>query len=166
MRIVSVKNVPKSVKGDADRNQGVYVYRCGRLIKGAITNCDWWNASWTHDPRFRDCRIGLYFDSTLDDHFGITHLKDSVNPRQSFGDRIRAKLLPYANSIREARIESERDNTKNGRKATAENVTEALNEILDTNKFKGKKDICRAPAGALQISMVMKMSLYCPALLH
>ena len=136
MRIVSLKDVPDSVKGASDKNQGVYVYRCGRLIKSAITNCDWWNASWTSDPRYRDCRVGLYFDSSLDEQFGITHLKDSVDPQQSFGDKIRAKILPFAKSIRDARIEAERNNTKEGRKVTAENVTDTLNDIIDTNQTK------------------------------
>lgn len=136
MRIVSLKEVPDSVKGASDKNQGVYVYRCGRLIKSAITNCDWWNASWTSDPRYRDCRVGLYFDSSLDEQFGITHLKDSVDPQQSFGDKIRTKILPHAKSIRDARVEAERNNTKEGRKVTAENVTDTLNDIIGTNQTK------------------------------
>lgn len=134
MRIVSVMDVPQSVKGHLDKNQGIYIYRSGRLIKSSVTNCDWWSAGWNRHPNYRDCRVALYFDASLDRHFGITHLKDSVDPEQSFSDKLRDKIIPHAKLIAANRIQLEKDTTKNGRSRKAEAVTNTLNDIISNDK--------------------------------
>ena len=136
MKIVSIIDVPPSEKQNAEKNQGVYIYRNGRLIKSAVTNCEWWQGSWPADARYRDCRIGLYFDASLDKYFGITHLKDSIDVEQSFGDKLRAKIKPYGTQCWKTRRQLEKDRTKEGRKVTASRATDVLNDLISDTKRK------------------------------
>ena len=141
LRVVDLEKVPEATTKGLGKNQGGYVFRCDRLIKGRIVNDEDWKGSWTAHPFYRHSRWGLYYDANEDDLFGTTMDKCDINVSQSLMDIVRDIVVDHANTAyrrNHAKKPSQTQEEQDAERRKLEELVNALDKTKRTGKSSGK----------------------------
>ena len=122
------------------QSQGGYILRSHRVIKSALTNGDdGMDGFWTRYPNNQGLRWQVNMDGEMDNEFGISVQKNSVDLEVDLLNDIRQKVVAHAASARRRYDSRKNKDTESDRKNVISRAEKALNSDFVRPKRKRKR---------------------------
>lgn len=109
------------------QSQGGYIVRSNRVIETALTNGAVIDGFWTRYPNNQGLRWQVNMDGEMDNEFGISAQKNSVDFEKDLLDIIRRKVVPFAVMSRKRYDSRKNKDSESDRKDTITRAEKALN---------------------------------------
>lgn len=134
LRIVNVGDCTEAM-GSLSKNQGGYIFRCGRLIESQITFSDSWPQLPKKHPNGRHGRWALYYDADEDEIMGTSAMKDRVDPSQAVRDRLVRIVTPDLKVMSKKLDREEKAGSPDERNRRDKKLSSAINSLPKKVQF-------------------------------